>query len=141
MRVIWSQNGDYLRNWGLSFYSKEDGEVFLGHSVTQQKLVSDDTAHLIDQEVRRIIDHNYDLASSLLEENIALLHLMANALIKYETINSLQISDIMEGKAPRPPQEWYNATSSSPPLGSSTSAENSSYGKNTDGIADFSKLI
>ena len=137
---------DIARNmvtkWGLSekigpiVYNNEEGEVFLGHSVTQRKLISDDTAHLIDQEMRQIIDRNYERASTLLEENIALLHLMANALIKYETIDALQISDIMKGKDPRPPQEWHNATSSSPPLGSSTSAENNSYGKNTDRIAD-----
>ena len=101
-----------VTKWGLSekmgplAYSEEDGEVFLGHSVTQRKTVSDETAHSIDEEVRKIIDDNYDRAKSLLVENIEKLHSMAKALIKYETINSDQIDDIMEGKPPRPPEDW-----------------------------------
>ena len=61
-------------------------EVFLGRSVTQHKQVSDDTAHAIDEEVRTIIDSNYQRAKKFLEENVEKLHMMANALIKYETI-------------------------------------------------------
>ncbi len=101
-----------VTKWGLSekmgplAYSEEDGEVFLGHSVTQRKTVSDETAHSIDEEVRNIIDLNYDRANTLLHENIEKLHSMAKALIKYETINSDQIDDIMEGKPPRPPEDW-----------------------------------
>ena len=101
-----------VTKWGLSekmgplAYSEEDGEVFLGHSVTQRKTVSDETAHSIDEEVRKIIDGNYNRAKQLLVENMDKLHTMAKALIKYETINSDQIDDIMEGKPPRPPEDW-----------------------------------
>lgn len=101
-----------VTKWGLSAkmgplaYSEEDGEVFLGHSVTQRKTVSDETAHSIDEEVRKIIDDNYDRAKQLLVDNMEKLHTMAKALIKYETINSDQIDDIMEGKKPRPPEDW-----------------------------------
>jgi cell division protease FtsH len=98
--------------WGLSEtlgplqYTEEQGEVFLGHSVTQRKMVSDETAHLIDQEVRRLIDKNYDRAKQILIDNTDILHLMAEALIKYETIDVGQIDDIMAGKTPKPPADW-----------------------------------
>ena len=101
-----------VTRWGLSeklgplTYTEEEGEVFLGHSVTKHKLVSDETAHLIDEEVRNIIDRNYRRAVHLLNENIGKLHMMAEALLKYETLDSDQIRDIMEGKEPRPPQDW-----------------------------------
>ena len=101
-----------VTKWGLSqkmgplAYSEEDGEVFLGHSVTQRKTISDDTAHSIDDEVRTIIDTNYTRAKTILTENLDKLHSMAKALVKYETINSDQINDIMEGKQPRPPEDW-----------------------------------
>ena len=101
-----------VTKWGLSekmgplAYSEEDGEVFLGHSVTQRKTVSDETAHLIDEEVRKIINGNYERAKNILVDNLEKLHSMAKALIKYETINADQIDDIMEGKKPRPPEDW-----------------------------------
>jgi cell division protease FtsH len=101
-----------VTKWGLSerlgplTYSEEEGEVFLGHSVTQHKNVSDETAHTIDAEIRAIVDRNYERASKLLADNIDKLHLMADALIKYETIDAEQIEDIMSGKPPRPPQDW-----------------------------------
>jgi cell division protease FtsH len=107
---------DIARNmvtkWGLSerlgplTYGEDDGEVFLGHSVTQHKLVSDETAHVIDEEVRSFIDRNYERAEQLLKTNIHILHLMAEALIKYETLDSEQIDDIMNGKSPKPPKDW-----------------------------------
>jgi cell division protease FtsH len=101
-----------VTKWGLSdrlgplTYSEDDGEVFLGRSVTQHKEVSDDTAHAIDEEVRRIIDTNYARAKKLLEDNLEKLHTMAKALIKYETIDEKQIKDIMAGREPRPPEDW-----------------------------------
>ncbi len=101
-----------VTKWGLSerlgplTYSEDDGEVFLGRSVTQHKQVSDDTAHAIDEEVRRIIDTNYERARTMLTENIEKLHAMAKALIKYETIGEVQIKDIMEGREPQPPEDW-----------------------------------
>ncbi|MEX0708241.1 MAG: ATP-dependent zinc metalloprotease FtsH [Woeseia sp.] len=107
---------DIARNmvtkWGLSeklgplTYSEDDGEVFLGRSVTQHKQVSDVTAHSIDEEVRKIIDRNYDRARKILEEHVEKLHTMAKALMKYETISRDQIRDIMEGREPKPPEGW-----------------------------------
>jgi cell division protease FtsH len=107
-----------VTKWGLSdrlgplTYSEDDGEVFLGRSVTQHKQVSDDTAHAIDEEVRRIIDTNYSRARTLLEENLDKLHTMAKALIKYETIGEQQIKDIMAGRVPRPPEDWDDSAGS-----------------------------
>jgi cell division protease FtsH len=101
-----------VTKWGLSerlgplTYSEDDGEVFLGRSVTQHKHVSDDTAHAIDEEVRKIIDANYARSEKLLKENIDKLHAMAQALVKYETIGDAQIRDIMDGREPRPPEDW-----------------------------------
>jgi cell division protease FtsH len=107
---------DIARNmvtkWGLSeklgplTYSEDDGEVFLGRSVTQHKQVSDVTAHTIDVEIREIIDRNYNRSKTILEENSDKLKAMAEALIKFETIGEEQIRDIMEGRDPRPPEDW-----------------------------------
>jgi len=101
-----------VTKWGLSdrlgplTYSEEEQEVFLGHSVTQHKNVSDETTHLIDDEIRRFIDRNYERARTLLTENLDKLHAMAAALIKFETIDADQIDDIMAGRTPRPPKDW-----------------------------------
>jgi cell division protease FtsH len=72
----------------------------------RQKTVSDDTAQAIDSEIRTIIDRNYQRAVVMLRENEDKLHLMADALMKYETIDSGQIDSIMEGKVPGPPKDW-----------------------------------
>jgi len=101
-----------VTKWGLSeklgplTYSEDDGEVFLGRSVTQHKQVSDITAHTIDEEVREIIDRNYQRAKLILEEHEKKLHVMAKALMKYETIIQVQVKDIMDGREPRPPEDW-----------------------------------
>jgi cell division protease FtsH len=107
---------DIARNmvtkWGLSdrlgplTYSEDEQEVFLGHSVTQHKNVSDETTHLIDEEVRLIIEGQYGRAKEILIENLDKLHAMSDALMKYETIDSAQIDDIMAGREPRPPRDW-----------------------------------
>jgi cell division protease FtsH len=111
---------DLARNmvtkWGLSdrlgplTYSEESGEVFLGRSVTQHKQVSDETAHAIDEEVRRVIEMNYKRARQILETNLDKLHAMAEALIKYETLADDQIKDIMAGRTPKPPEGWDDTT-------------------------------
>ncbi|MEN8107033.1 MAG: ATP-dependent zinc metalloprotease FtsH [Pseudomonadota bacterium] len=104
-----------VTKWGLSeklgplTYSDEQEEIFLGHSVAQHKNVSDETAHDIDKEIRSIINTAYARAESILQENIDKLHSMADALIKYETIDSDQIDDIMSGKPPRPPKDWEDS--------------------------------
>ena len=101
-----------VTKWGLTdklgplTYSEDEDEVFLGRSVTQHKHVSDDTARLIDIEVREIIDRAHAKAKNILETNLEKLHLMADALMKYETIDSKQIDQIMEGHEPDPPEGW-----------------------------------
>ncbi len=101
-----------VTKWGLSeklgplTYGEDEGEVFLGHMVTQRKEISDRTSDDIDKEVRVIIDRNYERAKKILNDNMDKLHLMADALIKYETIDTPQIDDIMEGKVPRDPEGW-----------------------------------
>ncbi|GBE10096.1 ATP-dependent zinc metalloprotease FtsH [bacterium BMS3Bbin12] len=101
-----------VTKWGLSeklgplTYNEEDGEVFLGHSVAKHKQVSDETAHVIDEEIHAVVDRNYRRAERLLKDNMERLHAMAAALIKYETIDSSQISDVMAGRPPRPPADW-----------------------------------
>ena len=101
-----------VTKWGLTeklgplTYSEDEDEVFLGRSVTQHKHVSDDTARLIDIEVREIIDAAHGKAKHLLETHADKLHLMADALMKYETIDSKQIDQIMEGREPDPPAGW-----------------------------------
>ncbi len=102
-----------VTKWGLSekmgplMYDEASEEVFLGRSAGQQHLsVSGETAKQIDEEVRSIIDECYAIAVRLLEENVEKLHVMAEALMTYETIDSEQIDDIMAGREPREPKDW-----------------------------------
>jgi len=112
-----------VTKWGLSdrlgplAYSEDEGEVFLGRQVTQTKHMSDETAHAIDEEVRRIIDSSYERAKQILTDNMDKLHTMAATLIKYETIDEPQITDIMEGREPRPPADWKEEDASGKPGG------------------------
>jgi cell division protease FtsH len=107
-----------VTKWGLSeklgplAYEEDEGEVFLGKSVTQRKHVSEQTAEEIDREVRSIIDMCYGRAKKILEANRDKLEAMAQALMQYETIDADQIEDIMSGKPPRPPRDWSNNDSS-----------------------------
>ncbi len=106
-----------VTKWGLSdrlgplTYSEDAGEVFLGRSVTQHKQVSDVTAHAIDEEVRRLIDGNFQRARQILTSSLDKLHSMAEALMKYETIDEEQLKDIMAGRTPRPPRNWDDSAS------------------------------
>jgi cell division protease FtsH len=86
-------------------YGDEEGEVFLGHSVTQQRQISGDTALAIDREVRAIVDRNYRRTMDLLKENMDKLHAMAAALLRFETIDIDQINDIMNGRPAREPKD------------------------------------
>jgi cell division protease FtsH len=114
-----------VTKWGLSdklgplSYSEDEGEVFLGRSVTQHKNVADDTARVIDEEIRELIDRNYTRSVKILTEHLAILHLMAGALIKYETIDSGQIDEIMLGKEPSPPADWDDTDGSAKKSGKS----------------------
>ncbi len=110
-----------VTKWGLSeklgplSYSEDDGEVFLGRSVTKQKTVSDVTVKKIDDEIRSIVDKCYKDAESILQKNIDKLHIMSDALMKFETIGESQIAEIMEGKDPSPPEDWDDNADGSQP--------------------------
>ncbi|ENP8455755.1 ATP-dependent zinc metalloprotease FtsH [Photobacterium damselae] len=102
-----------VTQWGFSdklgplLYAEDEGEVFLGRSVTKSKHMSDDTAKLIDDEVRKLIDRNYARARQILVDNMDIMHAMKDALMKYETIDADQINDLMERKAEiRAPKGW-----------------------------------
>jgi cell division protease FtsH len=101
-----------VTKWGFGeglgplLYSEDEGEVFLGRQVTQHKNVSDATAKLIDDAIKKIIDTNYEKARKILTDNIDKLHIMSAALLKYETINASQVAEIMEGKEITPPENW-----------------------------------
>lgn len=100
-----------VTSWGLSglgplTFGQEEGEVFLGRSVNQNKEISNETARQIDEEVRIIIDRNFQRAKTILSDNLTTLHLMAKALIKYETIDAIQIKEMMAGNDPTPPEGW-----------------------------------
>jgi cell division protease FtsH len=101
-----------VTKWGLSqrlgplAYSEEEGEIFLGRSVTQHKTVAEETSHTIDEEIRSIIDRNYERAEKILKENEDILHAMAAALMKYETIDKFQIDDLMNRRPVRDPKGW-----------------------------------
>ena len=121
---------DLARNmvtkWGLSdkmgplAYGEEQQEVFLGKSASQNnKNISNETASSIDGEIRKIIDTQYSRATKLIKDNLDKMHLMADALMKYETIDVEQIDQIMEGKVPDAPDSWSDD-------------DNSSSGKSTD---------
>lgn len=97
--------------WGLSpmgplTYGEEEGEVFLGRGTNHTKEFSDNTAEQIDKEVRAIIDKTYQRAKAILESHTDQLHKMAEALMKYETIDATQIECLMTGKIPQPPEGW-----------------------------------
>jgi len=101
-----------VTKWGLSeelgpiAYGEEEDEVFLGRSVTQHKSVSDETARIIDEEVRDILDKAYVRTKAILTEHLDKLHTMAKLLLEYETIDVPQIDAIMEGRDPPPPIGW-----------------------------------
>ncbi|MFT5218718.1 MAG: cell division protease FtsH [Planctomycetota bacterium] len=121
-----------VTQWGLSdrmgplSYSEDEGEVFLGKSYGKQKTVSDDTAQAIDSEIRTIIDRNYQRSVEILKANEVKLHAMADALMKYETIDAGQIDKIMDGKDPGPPDDWSDDESGSSDPDGGVSADSAS---------------
>jgi len=111
-----------VTKWGLSeklgplMYAEEEGEVFLGRGGGGQNAsFSGETAKLIDSEVRSIIDQCYGTAKQILTDNRDKLDAMADALMKYETIDAEQIDDIMAGRTPREPRDWTGGTGTPPP--------------------------
>jgi cell division protease FtsH len=99
-----------VTQWGMSdvlgpmVYGENEGEIFLGRSITTHKNVSETTMQKVDAEIRRIIDEQYSLARRMLEENRDKVEAMAKALLEFETIDADQINDIMAGLPPRPPK-------------------------------------
>ena len=99
---------------GPMVYAENEGEVFLGRSVTKTTNMSEQTMQKVDSEVRRIIDMQYSLARKLIEEHQDKMHVMAKALMEWETIDVEQLDDIMAGREPRAPTDWVPRT---PPVG------------------------
>ncbi len=103
-----------VTRWGFSeklgplVYGEQGGQSFMGHPGTQGSKVSGSVAEHIDEEIRAVIDCNYQRAETILQENISILHKMADALMKWETIDKAQIDDLMAGNEPRPPQDIDN---------------------------------
>ena len=118
-----------VTKWGLSdklgplTYAEESGEVFLGRQVTQHKQVSDETAHVIDVEVRRVIDTAYKQGAEHSRDQSRQAGRDGAALIKYETIDEQQIKDIMAGRAPKPPADWDDSVGTPPPKRSEGEAD------------------
>jgi len=112
---------DMVMRFGMSdamgpmVYAENEGEVFLGRSVTRTTNISEETMRKVDLEVRRIIDEQYGIARKLIEDNQDKMHAMAKALLEWETIDAEQVDDIMNGRPPRPPKDW--GSSSSKPSG------------------------
>jgi len=96
---------------GPMVYAENEGEVFLGRSVTKTTSMSEETMRKVDGVIRRIIDEQYSIARRLIEQNEDKMHAMAKALLEWETIDSDQIEDIMNGKPPRPPKDWTSTPS------------------------------
>jgi cell division protease FtsH len=102
---------DMVTRYGMSealgpmVYAENEGEVFLGRSITKTTHVSESTMQKVDAEIRKIIDQQYSVARKLIEDNKDKMHAMAHALLEWETIDAEQIEDIMSGRAPRPPKQ------------------------------------
>jgi len=127
---------DMVTRYGMSdrlgpmVYGENEGEVFLGRSVTTHKNMSEATMQQVDQEIRRVIDEQYRLARQLLEDNRDKVEAMAHALLEWETIDADQINSIMAGETPRPPhppkvvpgQPAPNDASNLPPAAAASAA-------------------
>jgi cell division protease FtsH len=111
---------DMVTRYGMSdlmgpmVYAENEGEVFLGRSITKTTHVSEETMRKVDAEIRRIIDEQYAVARKILEDNREKVELMAKALLEWETIDSEQIDDIADGRPPRPPKERSGSSGSAP---------------------------
>ena len=119
---------DMVMRYGMSdllgpmVYGDNEGEIFLGRSITRTVNMSEETMKKVDAEVRKIIDGQYAVARKLLEDNRDKVEAMAKALLEFETIDNEQIDDIMSGKPPRPPKPSQSSSSSASSSGPSSSA-------------------
>ena len=110
---------DMVMRFGMSdvmgpmVYADNEGEVFLGRSVTKTTNISEATMQKVDSEVRRIIDEQYALARKIIETNRDKVEAITKALLDWETIDRDQLDDIMAGRAPRPPKDFTPRTPSS----------------------------
>ncbi|WP_461536101.1 ATP-dependent zinc metalloprotease FtsH [Spongorhabdus nitratireducens] len=133
-----------VTKWGLSeklgplMYDEEEGEVFLGKNYNSggRMNVSGETARMIDEEVRAIVDYSYATAKQILEDNRSKLDVMADALMQYETIDSDQIDDIMEGKKPRPPKDSSDDNGTGKDAEKAEAAEDKEDKKTESDVAD-----
>ena len=121
-----------VTQWGMSealgtmVYGENEGEVFLGRSVTTHKNVSEATMQKVDEEIRRIIDQQYALARGLIEANRDKVEAMAKALLEFETLDADQLDDIMAGKPPRPPKVIQSSKDVQPPQDAAPTASETS---------------
>jgi cell division protease FtsH len=130
-----------VTQWGFSdklgplLYAEEEGEVFLGRSVSKNKHMSEDTVKLIDQEIREFIDRNYERARQLIADNMDILHAMKDALMTYETIDAKQIDDLMARRQVRQPEHWEPKDKSNGSSGDNVSGSSLFDNLNNDGTA------
>src|SRR5690606_16884042 len=113
---------------GPMVYAENEGEVFLGRSVTKTTHMSESTMQKVDTEIRLIIDEPYAVARKIIEENADKMHAMAKALLEWETIDADQIEDIMKGRDPRPPKEPdapHDSAGMPPPTGTAPKGKDS----------------
>jgi cell division protease FtsH len=121
-----------VTQWGLSdkmgpmLYAEEEGEVFLGRSMSKTKNMSDDTARAIDMEIKSLIDRNYQRAEQILKDNMDILHAMKDALMKYETIDAKQIDDLMARTDVRAPADWQDPKDDNKPTGGESTKDDKS---------------
>ena len=108
---------------GVMVYAENEGEVFLGRSVTNTKNISEDTQQQVDAEVRRILDEQYALAYKLIDENREKMETMTNALMQWETIDADQVKEIMAGKEPSPPKDYSHNVRSEAEIAAETAAQ------------------
>ncbi len=105
-RKMVTQWGGLSEMGGPMLFAEEEGEVFLGRTSAKSLHMSDETAKLIDEEIKSVIDRNYKRAETMIKDNMDILHAMKDALMKYETIDALQIDDLMARTEVRQPADW-----------------------------------
>jgi cell division protease FtsH len=129
IQVATKQARNMVTMWG---FSENMGPLSYVEDRENHKVISEDTAKQIDDEMRKLITRNYDRAEKMLNENLDKLHAMAKLLIKYETIDSDQIDAIMEGREPGEPRDWNERSDNTPPSSSAESEKTETSGKPAD---------